>query len=98
MLSDPTRRSILELLNERQALAYTEMMSLLHITNTGKLNYHLRALGGFLSKNEAGRYCLTEKGRSAINLLKTFPERLPREKAHLQEDHCRNPPDNARRI
>jgi len=80
ILSDTTRRSILELLAEKDSLSYTEMMTLLQITNTGRLNYHLKALGSLISKDEGGRYRLTEQGRQAADLLRTFPERVPPEK------------------
>ena len=80
ILSDTTRRSILELLAEKESLTYTEVMTLLQITNTGRLNYHLKALGGLISKDEGGRYHLTEQGRQAASLLRTFPERVPPER------------------
>jgi len=80
VLSDITRRSILELLAEKEALSYTEIMTLLQVTNTGRLNYHLKALGGLVSKDAQGRYHLTERGQLAVNLLHTFPERVPVEK------------------
>ena len=50
-------------------------MSILRITNTGRLNYHLKALNGLLSKDDQGKYHLTERGQLAVNLLQTFPER-----------------------
>ena len=80
ILSDTTRRSVLELLSERQALSYTEIMTLLQVTNTGRLNYHLKALGNLISKDEEGKYHLTERGQLAVSLLRTFPERAPAEK------------------
>lgn len=80
ILSDTTRRSILGVLAEREALGYTEMMTLLQITNTGRLNYHLKALGNLISKDDSGKYHLTEQGRQAASLLKTFPERVPPER------------------
>ena len=80
ILSDTTRRSILELLAERESLTYTEIMTLLQITNTGRLNYHLKALGSLLSKDDSGKYHLTDQGRQAASLLKTFPERVPPER------------------
>jgi DNA-binding transcriptional ArsR family regulator len=80
VLSDTTRRSVLELLAEKEALSYTEIMTLLQVTNTGRLNYHLKALGGLISKDEQGRYHLTERGQLTVNLLHTFPERVPAEK------------------
>jgi len=76
-LSDTTRRSILELLAEKESLGYTEIMTLLVVTNTGRLNYHLKALGSLISKDSEGKYRLTERGRLAASLLKTFPERVP---------------------
>jgi DNA-binding transcriptional ArsR family regulator len=76
ILSDTTRRNILELLAEREALTYTEIMALLRVTNTGRLNYHLKALVGLVSKDDQGRYHLTEKGQVAVKLLRTFPERI----------------------
>jgi len=80
ILSDTTRRSILELLAEKEELSYTEIMALLQITNTGKLNYHLKAIGTLLSKDDQGKYRLTERGKLTANMLKTFPERVTVEK------------------
>jgi hypothetical protein len=80
IMSDTTRRSILELLSEKQALSYTEIMTLLGITNTGRLNYHLKALGNLVEKDGEGKYRLTERGQLAVGLLRTFPERAPAEK------------------
>lgn len=75
ILNDVTRRNILELLAEKDAISYTEIMALLQVTNTGRLNYHLKALGELISKDTQGKYHLTERGRIAANLLQTFPER-----------------------
>jgi len=80
ILSDTTRRSILELLVEKEELSYTEIMALLQIINTGRLNYHLKALTALLSKDDQGKYRLTERGKLAANMLKTFPERVTLEK------------------
>jgi DNA-binding transcriptional ArsR family regulator len=84
ILSDTTRRSILELLAEKEALSYTEIMALLQVTNTGRLNYHLKALGALISKDDQGKYHLTERGKLSVNLLQAFPERaLVERKKHL---------------
>jgi DNA-binding transcriptional ArsR family regulator len=80
ILSDTTRRSILELLAEKDSLTYTDMMTLLQVTNTGRLNYHLKALGSLILKDVGGKYRLTEQGLQAANLLRTFPERAPPER------------------
>jgi DNA-binding transcriptional ArsR family regulator len=76
ILSDTTRRNIVELLAEKEELSYTEIMALLQITNTGRLNYHLKALTALLSKDNQGKYRLTERGKLAASMLKTFPERV----------------------
>ena len=73
-LRDATRRRILDLLSKRGTLTYTDVMTLLAITNTGRLNYHLRALNGLVAKEADGRYTLTEKGQLASSMLKTFPD------------------------
>lgn len=75
ILGDSTRRNILELIKEKDAISYTEIMSILRVTNTGRLNYHLKALNGLISKDDQGKYHLTERGQLAVNLLQTFPER-----------------------
>jgi DNA-binding transcriptional ArsR family regulator len=80
ILGDATRRNILQVLAEKEALSYTEIMTLLRVTNTGRLNYHLKALGSLISKDDRGRYYLTEKGQVAVNLLQAFPERAPVDK------------------
>jgi len=82
IIGDTTRRNILELLARKGVLSYTDIMSLLNITNTGRLNYHLKILGELIEKDVEGRYRLTEKGRLAAELLQTFPERIANEKKH----------------
>jgi predicted transcriptional regulator len=84
-LGDNTRKSILELLKENDALTYTEIMAILNITNTGRLNYHLKALNGLISKDDQGKYHLTEKGQLAVNLLVTFPQRVRAEEKEQME-------------
>jgi predicted transcriptional regulator len=54
ILGDTTRRNILQVLAEKEAVSYTEIMVLLQITNTGRLNYHLKALKNLISKNDQG--------------------------------------------
>jgi hypothetical protein len=80
-----------DLLAGRDALGYTDIMTLLQITNTGRLNYHLKALGNLVTKDDGGRYRLTEQGRQAASQLKTFPgEGAAREEAVGPEDNsCR---------
>jgi hypothetical protein len=74
ILKDEKRRKIILLLSETENLSYMDLMNSLEIKSTGKLNYHLKILGDLLSKTEDGKYTLTEKGKTALQLLKNFPE------------------------
>ena len=75
ILKDETRRKIVLLLNEKDSLSYTELLDALGIGSTGRLNYHLKVLGELITKNEAGQYLLTEKGKLASRLLQEFKEK-----------------------
>ncbi len=74
ILKDETRRKIILALKDKKEIVYSDLLKTLEIDNTGKLNYHLKILNGFVSKNENGNYALTEKGRVALKLLRGFPE------------------------
>ena len=75
VLKDEKRRKIITLLNEKESLSYTELMNMLEISSTGKLNYHLKILNELITKKEDGLYVLTEKGKLAVHLLQEFGER-----------------------
>lgn len=72
ILKDKTRAHILELLAQKGSASYGEFMSLLEMTHTGNLNYHLKVLGDLLQKGEDGSYSLSEKGKVAFELLGKF--------------------------
>ena len=74
ILKDETRRKIVLLLNEKDALSHTDLMEELGFLTTGLLNYHLKQLDGLLTKDVDGKYTLTEKGKRATRLLTEFPE------------------------
>ena len=74
ILKDETRRKIILLLNEKHSVGYTELLDATGVGSTGLLNYHLKVLSDLLTKNEAGQYMLSEKGKLASRLLKEFPE------------------------
>ena len=74
ILKDKTRRKIILLLNEEGSLSYVDLMKVLQITNTGKMNYHLKILDDLIGKDDNGRYVLAEKGKLAARLLQEFPE------------------------
>ena len=71
-LKHPIRRRILRILKEKPA-TYTEILNQLNIDN-GLLNYHLENMKDLLTKNEKGRYDLSEFGRAAINLTNRIEE------------------------
>ncbi|MGD6808114.1 MAG: winged helix-turn-helix domain-containing protein [Candidatus Bathyarchaeia archaeon] len=73
ILKDQTRSKIILLLSEEDSLSYSNLMDTLGLSSTGTLNYHLKILGDLLSKNEAGQYVLSEKGKLAAKILTEFP-------------------------
>lgn len=74
ILNDEIRRKIIILLNEKGSLGYTELLDATKAGSTGLLNYHLKVLSELLTKNEAGQYLLSEKGKLASRLLIEYPE------------------------
>jgi hypothetical protein len=74
ILKDQTRRDILSCLN-KGPLTYMELKNLVKVTNTGRFNYHLKALDDLIEKMEDGRYRLTDRGQLAVQLLEKFPEK-----------------------
>ncbi len=74
ILKDETRQKIISLLNEKGSLGYTELMEATKAGSTGLLNYHLKVLGNLITKNEAGQYLLTEKGKLSSKLMLEFPD------------------------
>jgi len=75
ILKDDSRQKILISLNENGYQTYTDLMSNQGFASTGKFNYHLKMLNGLVTKNQAGLYYLTEKGKIAIRLLEEFGEK-----------------------
>ena len=80
ILKDLTRRNIIRCLAKAGSLSYVDLMTQTKVTNTGRLNYHLRILNGLIEKHVDGKYGLTEKGRLALQLLDKFPEEKPHTK------------------
>lgn len=75
IIKHPIRRRVVLTLLEKKDLSYMDLMNLVKVDNTGKLNYHLKILGDLIEKNGDGRYRLTEKGQLASQLLLRFPEK-----------------------
>ena len=75
VLKNPIRRRIILTLSGSTCISYVDLMKLVEVSNTGKFNYHLKSLGDLIQKDANGKYCLTEKGRMAAQLLQKFPEK-----------------------
>jgi hypothetical protein len=75
VLKNPIRRRIILTLSGSACISYVDLMKLVEVSNTGKFNYHLKTLGDLIQKDANGKYCLTEKGRMAAQLLQKFPEK-----------------------
>ena len=68
-LGHEVRRGILRIIDGRErGASYTGLMVRLKLS-TGKLNYHLKQLEGFVEKNKEQEYILTPLGRKALDLL-----------------------------
>jgi len=85
ILKDKTRRKIIRLLDEKGSLSYTDLLNGLVDISTGLLNYHLKILEDLITKNEAGQYTLTEKGKHASQLLLDSSESSGRERCSKWE-------------
>src|SRR5437763_13010276 len=68
-LADPTRRSLLDRLFERDGRTLTELESRLEMTRLGVMK-HLRVL------EDAGRVVTRRAGRETLHYLKPLPTRL----------------------
>ena len=68
IMSNATRRKILDLINQNGSMSYSVLRESLNQMNTGQLNYHLKCLGNLISKDEeSGKYILTEFGLAVLN-------------------------------
>lgn len=74
ILKDETRRKIILQLQDKGRLSYVDLMKILEIESTGKINYHLKILGDLITKTQDSKYALTERGKVASRLLLEFPD------------------------
>ncbi len=71
-LKHPIRRKILRVINQKPS-TYTEILNQLGVDN-GLLNYHLDNMKDLTTKDEKGRYHLSEFGRAAVGLTERVEE------------------------
>lgn len=68
ILSHPFRRKILMLLEKEGYVPYTDLMEKLGLDTTGQLNFHLKKLGSYISKDKKSYY-LTEDGKRILQIM-----------------------------
>ncbi len=71
-LKHPIRRKILRIVNQKPS-TYTEILNQLSVDN-GLLNYHLDNMKDLTTKDEEGRYHLSEFGKAAVGLTEKVEE------------------------
>ncbi|MFW9850936.1 MAG: winged helix-turn-helix domain-containing protein [Candidatus Thorarchaeota archaeon] len=77
VLAHPIRRDILKLLSRNEeGVSYTDILGEVTLS-TGKLNYHLKQMDGFIEKDNFLRYNLTPLGKSARDLMHHLESDLP---------------------
>jgi hypothetical protein len=77
VLAHPIRRDILKLLSYGEdGTSYTDILGEFALS-TGRLNYHLKQMDGFIQKNDHLRYTLTPLGKAAADLMFAFGKDLP---------------------
>ena len=69
-ISHPLRIKILQLLAEHP-MSFSELKKALGVRSSGKLDFHLKKLGGLIALNSDGRYTLTKEGYAALQAITT---------------------------
>lgn len=67
-ISHPLRIDILKKLANRP-MSFSELKRELNIKSSGKLDFHLKRLEGLITVNEDNRYCLTNDGYAALQVI-----------------------------
>ncbi len=80
-LNHEIRREILRLL-EHKPLSYTNLLDYFTVS-TGKLNYHIKLLTGFVQKDPNGNYELTKLGKNLLQILQNFNQIINEENTPL---------------
>lgn len=76
VLGHRERRNILKMLSTLEdGATYSEILGETGLS-TGRLNYHLKELAGFIGKSDDRRYRLTVLGRKALHVLQNIHEDL----------------------
>jgi len=83
-ISHKIRREILELL-DNSPKSFSEVLNYFDLS-TGKLDYHLKQIKGFIFKNETNNYELTSLGQKALEILRIIKKEVGfEEQPYLKE-------------
>lgn len=78
VLSHPTRRQLLQILDREGYVKHSDLMARLKIETTGKLNFHIKQLETLILKEpRTGAYYLSDEGKQAITVIE-FNDRIMR--------------------
>lgn len=69
-LRHPVRRQILLLLEDKGEASFTEIQSVLGLSDTGLVSYHLKELTPLVEQSRRGKYCLSEVGQASVTLFR----------------------------
>lgn len=68
VLAHPLRQKLLEILDKEGYISYSDLMEKLGLETTGQLNFHLKKLGKYITKDKKS-YFLTEDGKRIVQIL-----------------------------
>ncbi len=91
-LANPTRRAVVHYLSIAKRPSFTEILSNIPEKESPKLSFHLKKLGtfGVITKDDQGRYYLTDRGDSLVSVLRDMDgEGMKESKTYLvyEADH-----------
>ena len=69
LLSDPTRRKIIEILAEQGKVGFKELRQILGL-GVGTVYYHLDMLSEFITQDKSRKYMLNDRGRLLYQSMK----------------------------
>jgi len=75
ILKHPIRMKILEILAGKETVSFTELKNTLNI-GTGKIYYHLDALGPLIMQNEKRQYLLSKDGKRVYSFITSSKDKL----------------------
>jgi len=73
-LKHPIRRQMLRELSKKGAVSFSDLMRLVKLVDTGTFGFHLKALEALIKQNGEGKYCLSELGKVAHQLIAFIEE------------------------